>query len=158
MFTGTPGIFHGMRDTVYQSLGGWMMSPPSREVLSFFWWATRVRAVTLSNQGKFWNWISSWFLPANLFVRHSSFEVSTEILGCLPGSFLFGWPWTLIFVSLVLWGQKPCLSFYPHDSSFLLNFCKLLPHILGCSKYLEAKYWVHHSETVFSLEFWTLKF
>lgn len=42
---------------------------------------------------------------------------------CLPGS-SSGWPWTLIFVSLVFWEQKLCLSFYPFGSNFLLNFSK----------------------------------
>lgn len=28
------------------------------------------------------------YISANLFVRHCSFEVSTEILECMPGSFL----------------------------------------------------------------------
>lgn len=37
------------------------------------------------------------FSSQPLSVRHCSFEGSTELPGCLPGSLLLGWSWTLGF-------------------------------------------------------------
>lgn len=90
MFTGMSGNSDIMQDTGYPSVKGWMMSSPYREVLSFFWQlitlTQRVEVLKLN-----FKLASS---SQSSFVRHSSFEVSTELPECLPGSLLLGWPWT----------------------------------------------------------------